>query len=178
LIDETSAAPAMTIDILELRQGLERGDVVLLDLTNSLQFSRQHIPGAWFAVRARMREALSCVPPHRLLVLTCPDGTLAARAHADAQALSAVPVAVLKGGNAAWSLAGWPMASGRDQLTTATDDIWYSPIDRPDPMAAIHAYLDWEIGLVDRLSQERGVRFQHIPDTTSSTASHRRPSYE
>ena len=170
LIDETSAAPAMTIDILELRQGLESGDVVLLDLTNSLQFSRQHIPGAWFAVRARMREALSCVPPHRLLVLTCPDGTLAARAHADAQALSAVPVAVLKGGNAAWSLAGWPMTSGRDKLTTTTDDIWYSPIDRPDPMAAIHAYLAWEIALVDRLSQERGVQFQHIPDTTTSTA--------
>ncbi|MEI6028487.1 MAG: rhodanese-like domain-containing protein [Betaproteobacteria bacterium] len=170
MIDETSAAPALTIDILELRQGLERGDVVLLDLTNSLQFSRQHIPGAWFAVRARMREALSRVPPHRLLVLTCPDGKFAGRAHADAQALSAVPVAVLKGGNAAWSLAGWPMTSGRDQLTTTTDDIWYSPIDRPDPMAAIHAYLDWEIGLVDRLSQERGVQFQHIPDTTTSTA--------
>ncbi|MEI8267912.1 MAG: rhodanese-like domain-containing protein [Betaproteobacteria bacterium] len=169
MIDETSAAPALTIDILELRQGLERGDVVLLDLTNSLQFSRQHIPGAWFAVRARMREALSRVPPHRLLVLTCPDGKFAGRAHADAQALSAVPVAVLKGGNAAWSLAGWPMTSGRDQLTTTTDDIWYSPIDRPDPMAAIHAYLAWEVGLVDRLSQERGVQFQHIPDTTSST---------
>jgi len=169
MIDETSAAPATTMDILELRHGLERGDVVLLDLTNSLQFSRQHIPGAWFAVRARMQEALSRVPPHRLLVLTCPDGQFAGRAHADAQALSAVPVAVLKGGNAAWSLAGWPMASGRAQLTTTTDDIWYSPIDRPDPMAAIHAYLAWEVGLVDRLSQERGVQFQHIPDTTSST---------
>ena len=81
-----------------------------------------------------------------------------------------MPVAVLKGGNAAWSLAGWPMTSGRDKLTTATDDIWYSPIDRPDPMAAIHAYLAWEIGLVDRPNQERGVQFRHIPDTTSSTA--------
>jgi hypothetical protein len=37
-------------------------------------------------------------------------------------------------------------------------------------MAAIHAYLAWEIGLVDRLNQERGVQFRHIPDTTSSTA--------
>ncbi len=159
--DHDPSSPAQTIDILALRQGLEAGDVVLLDLSDSLQFSRQHIPGAWFAVRARLQEALSQVPPHRLLVLTSPDGQFARRALGDARSLSSVPVAALQGGNAAWFGAGWPTASGRERLTTTTDDIWYSPIDRPDPMAAIQAYLDWEIGLAGRLDQERGVRFRH-----------------
>ncbi|MFZ9408316.1 MAG: rhodanese-like domain-containing protein, partial [Burkholderiaceae bacterium] len=92
--------PAPEIDILALRQGLEQGDKVLLDLSDSLQFGKQHIPGAWFAVRARLAEALTRVPAHHQLVLTCPDGRFAMRSLADAQALSAVPVVVLKGGNA------------------------------------------------------------------------------
>lgn len=155
--------PAPEIDILALRQGLEQGDKVLLDLSDSLQFGKQHIPGAWFAVRARLAEALTRVPAHHQLVLTCPDGRFARRSLADAQALSAVPVVVLKGGNAAWAQAGWPMAKGRHPLTTTNDDVWYSPIDRPDPIAAIHAYLDWEIGLAERLNQERGVQFKAMP---------------
>lgn len=114
-------------------------------------------------MRARLAEALTRVPAHHQLVLTCPDGRFAKRSLADAQALSAVPVVVLKGGNAAWAQAGWPMATGRHPLTTTNDDVWYSPIDRPDPIAAIHAYLDWEIGLAERLNQERGVQFKAIP---------------
>ena len=169
-IEPAPDSPSANIDILALRQGLQTGEVVLLDLSDSLQFSRQHIPGAWFAVRARLQEALSKVPPHRLLVLTSPDGRFARRALADAQSLSPAPVAFLQGGNAAWFGAGWPTASGRDRLTTTTDDIWYSPIDRPDPMAAIRAYLEWEIGLAGRLGQERGVRFRHVPDSTPSPA--------
>ena len=171
--DSDLSTTAPQVDILALRQGLEQGDVVLLDLSDSLAFSRQHIPGAWFAVRARLAEALACVPAHRQLVLTCPDGRFAQRAHADAQALSPGPVAVLKGGNAAWCQAGWPMESGRHRFTTTPDDIWYSPIDRPDPIAAIHAYLDWEIGLAHRLSLERGVDFRYIPDPSSTTANPR-----
>ena len=176
LADPSAAEPVAEMDIVELRRGLQDGDVVLLDLSTSLQFGRQHIPGAWFAVRARLQEALAQVPSHRTLALTCPDGQFARMAFADAQALSSVPVAVLHGGNAAWSQAGWPMASGRQQMTTACDDVWYSPIDRPDPVAAIHAYLDWEIGLADRLRQERGVRFKAFPETTDPGPTRPTPS--
>jgi hypothetical protein len=59
-------------------------------------------------------------------------------------------------------MAGLPMESGRERLTTKNDDVWYSPIDRPDPIQAIHSYLDWETELIDRIQQERGVRFGHL----------------
>ncbi len=54
------------------------------------------------------------------------------------------------------------MESGRERLTTKNDDVWYSPIDRPDPIQAIHNYLDWETELIDRIQRERGVRFGHL----------------
>ena len=149
-----------TLEASELHQQLPSGEVVVLDLSDSLKFGQSHIPGAWFAVRARLEEALAKVPPHRLLVLTSEDGSFASVAWDDAQALSNVPVVVLQGGNQAWRAAGLPTASGRDRLTTCNDDVWYSPLERPDPVAAIHEYLNWEIGLSEHLALERGVRFQ------------------
>jgi rhodanese-related sulfurtransferase len=168
---DTSAVPVWpslpttqppTLEAAELHQKMTLGEVVILDFSDSLKFGRSHIPGAWFAVRARLDEALAKIPPHQMLVLTSDDGSFATMAWAEAQSLSAVPVAVLQGGNQAWQMAGGSMASGRDRLTTTNDDVWYSPLERPDPVAAIHEYLRWEIGLNDHLERERGVRFQRL----------------
>ena len=149
-----------TIQASVLQAQMAAGETVVIDLSDSLKFGRSHIPGAWFGVRARLNEALIQIPPHRVVVLTSGNGDFAAVAWAEAQALSKVPVVVLSGGNQAWAQAGFPMASGRDRMTTLNDDVWYSPLERPDPVAAIHAYLSWEIGLNDHLELERGVRFQ------------------
>lgn len=157
---------ANTLDAAALYARLTSGEVVVLDLSDSLKFGQSHIPGAWFAVRARLDEALANIPPHRLLVLTSDDGHFASVSWAEAQSLSKAPVVVLHGGNQAWKAAGLPMASGRDRLTTRNDDVWYSPLDRPDPIAAIHEYLNWEIGLSEHLALERGVRFQRSLSNT------------
>ena len=143
-----------------LQAQMTAGEAVVIDLSDSLKFGRSHIPGAWFGVRARLNEALTQIPAHRVLVLTSEEGDFAAFAWAEAQALSKAPVFVLSGGNRAWVQAGFPMASGRDRMTTLNDDVWYSPLERPDPIAAIHEYLRWEIGLNDHLAIERGIRFQ------------------
>ena len=148
------------VEATQLQAQMAAGETVVFDLSDSLKFGRSHIPGAWFAVRARLNEAMNQIPAHRALVLTSDDGDFAAVAWAEVQAMSQVPVAVLRGGNRAWVQAGFPMASGRDRMTTLNDDVWYSPLERPDPVAAIHAYLSWEIGLNDHLELERGVRFQ------------------
>ena len=150
------------ITVLQLHQLLAEGNAVVLDFSDSLKFGRGHIPGAWFAVRARIAEALSKIPPGLQLVLTSEDGNFAALAYSDVKQISSTPVSVLRGGNSAWSMAGLPMESGRERLTTKNDDVWYSPIDRPDPIQAIHNYLDWETELIDRIQQERGVRFGHL----------------
>lgn len=158
--------PTPTLEASDLHQQLPSGEVVVLDLSDSLKFGQSHIPGAWFAVRARLDEALTKIPPHRLLVLTSEDGSFASVAWDDAQSLSKVPVVVLQGGNQAWKAAGLPTASGRDRLTTCNDDVWYSPLERADPIAAIHEYLNWEIGLNEHLALERGVRFQRLQSKT------------
>lgn len=149
------------LSVLDLAQEMSKGEVALLDLSDSLRYAESHIAEAWFGVRARLSEAISTMPPHRLLVLTCQDGEFATLSHADAAELSPVPVKVLRGGNLAWEAAGLPMAAGRSRMTTRTDDIWYSPLDRPDPLQAIRDYLEWEIGLNDLIRLERGIRFQH-----------------
>ncbi len=59
---------------------------------------RGHIPGAWFAVRARLRDALARLPQDRDFVLTAPDGLLAQFAAPELQALTARAVLVLAGG--------------------------------------------------------------------------------
>jgi len=50
---------------------------VLVDLDNSLAFRGSHIPGAWFAIRARFATSLKKLPEAPLVVLTSPDGKLA-----------------------------------------------------------------------------------------------------
>ncbi|MEY3739715.1 MAG: hypothetical protein RLZZ192_391 [Pseudomonadota bacterium] len=150
------------ITVLQLHKLMAEGNVVVLDFSDSLKFGRGHIPGAWFAVRARIAEALSKIPAGLKLVLTSEDGNFAALAYFDVKQISSTPVSVLRGGNSAWSMAGLPMESGHERLTTKNDDVWYSPIDRPDPIQAIHNYLDWETELIDRIQQERGVRFGHL----------------
>ncbi len=161
-VHEPLGAMVSEVTVLELHQLMADGNAVVLDFSDSLKFGRGHIPGAWFAVRARIAEALSKIPAGLPLVLTSEDGNFAALAYSDVKQISSTPVSVLRGGNSAWSMAGLPMESGRERLTTKNDDVWYSPIDRPNPIQAIHNYLDWETELIDCIQRERGVRFGHL----------------
>ena len=52
-------------------------DAVIIDLAASPVHRKGHIPGAWFAVRAGLSEALSALPSKGDLVLTSTDGALA-----------------------------------------------------------------------------------------------------
>jgi len=161
-VQEPPGPRVSEITVLQLHRLMAEGKVTVLDFSDSLKFGKGHIPGAWFAVRARIAEALSKIPTGLQLVLTSEDGNLASWAYPDVMQASSTPVFVLRGGNMAWSTAGLPIESGRERLTTTNDDVWYSPIDRPDPIQAIHDYLDWETDLIDRIKRERGVRFGHL----------------
>lgn len=157
------AAPGVQrMGVLDVQQRLQSGEALVLDLSSSLRFRDGHIPGAWFAVRSRLADAMTQLPPHQLLVLTSADGQFAEIAAADAQAVSPVPVAVLRGGNAAWSAAGLALEPGLTQLTTTTDDVWYSPYDHEDRVKAMNAYLSWEIGLVEQIEREDMPLFRYF----------------
>lgn len=138
------------------------GDVTVLDLADSARYRRGHVPGAWWAIRARLDEVTGVSGQ---VVLTSPDGQLAGLAHADAHARW--PGAqVLEGGTAAWSRAGYPLEEGLTRLTTETDDAWFKPYDAEDEAVArqrMQDYLDWEVALLDQVERDELVQFRHYP---------------
>jgi rhodanese-related sulfurtransferase len=154
--------PARLAEVLE---GSPR-DAVVLDVTTSAHHAKRHIPGAWFAIRAQLGQALDAVPAARCYVLTCGSSLLARFAAVDLRALLAArgrdaEVLVLEGGNAAWFAAGLPVESGWTRLATPATDRYRRPYEGTDaPPEAMQAYLDWEFGLVAQLAADGTHHFE------------------
>ena len=132
----------------------------VLDFSTSLRFHHRHIPGAWWAVRSRLKEAREKIGDDaRVLLLTSEDGVLAHLAAPEVAALwPKAQVRVLDGGNAAWK-GSWE--SGHERSTTARDDVWYKPYDHEAGFEQ-HArdYLAWEVALIEQIKRDPTIRFQ------------------
>jgi len=154
------AAPTLAVSDLAAR--LSAGDATVLDFATSLRFRDRHVPGAWWAVRARLAAAQNRLPDAILLVLTSEDGVLAHLAAPEAAALwPNAEVRVLDGGNTAWYAANAPTESGIERVTTTLDDVWYKPYDHAQNYAQhARAYLTWEVGLVEQMKRDPAVRFR------------------
>jgi rhodanese-related sulfurtransferase len=136
-------------------------DVSVIDLSPSPEYRRGHIPGAWFAIRSRLDRAMRKIAPKGDVILTSEDGALASLAVAEAQALTNRPVHWLKGGNAAWTAAGFPLSTS-PKMADEPVDVWLKPYERPnDTEAAMNAYLSWEVGLLERIKQDGTTHFLH-----------------
>src|SRR5207247_8754033 len=94
------------IDCAGLAELMARNEATIVDLSISREYLRAHIPGAWFALRSRLKRALAKMPLRGTLVLTSEDGVLAGRAVPDARALPDHPLRPLDGGNTAWVTCG------------------------------------------------------------------------
>jgi rhodanese-related sulfurtransferase len=131
----------------------------VLDLSTSLRFYHSHVPGAWWGVRSRLREAAEKMPSFKKLVLTSEDGTLAHLAAPEAAELwPQTDVKVLEGGNAAWK---GPTEAGVERATTTRDDVWYKPYDHAsDYKKHARDYLSWEVALVDQIKRDPTIRFR------------------
>jgi rhodanese-related sulfurtransferase len=167
LLAPAAAVGVERINVLDLDRLLKAGEAVVVDLASSLRFRSRHIPGAWFAVRSRLEEGLAQVaasaPKGARLVLTSDDGAFAAIAAADATAASRLPVSLLEGGTTAWAAAGLPLASGLENMTSVTDDVWYSPYDYDDLRKSMTDYLTWEIDLIRQIERDRSLQFRYFP---------------
>jgi len=150
------------IGVPDLARLLDAGDSTqVVDLARSIDFRDGHIPGAAWAVRTRMQRVAAKLAGAKHVVLTCPDGALAALSLAEAQALTHGEVRVLDGGNAAWKAAGRPLT--RDKTDPADEDcidFYLRAYDRNSGVEeAMKAYLTWEIGLVDDIVRDGTVNF-------------------
>jgi rhodanese-related sulfurtransferase len=151
---DAAIAPAALADLLA------RGEATVVDLSLSRDYAQAHILGAWFAIRARLGEALEKIKPRGTLVLTSEDGVLAGLAVADARALASLPVVYLDGGNAAWRAAGLPLTKDDPRMADQPVDAWLKPYERPDGVKqAMADYLAWETDLLPRIARDGCAKF-------------------
>ena len=157
-------APAVdTVAPATLAAWIEAGDVAVIDVTASANYVKRHIPGAWFAIRAQLAQALREMPPASRYVLTCGSSLLARFAAADLKRLTSAPVFVLEGGTAAWADAGLPVEQGETRLAVPRTDRYRRPYEGTDnAAAAMQAYLDWEFGLIAQLERDRTHFFEVV----------------
>ena len=160
-------APVEGIAPAALAALLHAGDAVLIDVGASANYVRRHVPGAWFAVRAQLAQALQALPEAGQYVLTCGDCQLARHAAVDLRELldalgrPEAGVRALDGGNAAWFAAGLPAETGESRLATPRTDRYRRPYEGTDaPREAMQAYLDWEFGLVEQLGRDGTHHFK------------------
>ncbi len=136
---------------------------IVVDLSLSRRYREGHIPGAWFAIRARLAQALDKLPAPGDLVLTSDDGAIARFATAEIAPRRAVKV--LAGGNAAWQSAGLLLETGMDRLADELDDLSLSARDRPpaERERYMREYLAWEVDLVNQIDRDTDCRFRLSP---------------
>lgn len=144
-----------------LKMMLEAEDAAVVDLARSLYHrDHGHIPGAWFAIRARLAEAVQALPPARRYVLTSEDGRLAKLAVPELAALTKAEVCYLKGGTATWRADGLPAEKGLNRPATEVDDVYLRPYDREQGVEqAMNEYLSWEIELVRQIERDGDANF-------------------
>ena len=147
-----------SISVPEAQKLLSEDKAHLIDLANSKKFRQGHIPGAWFAIRARLDAAIRELPVSETIIFTSPDGLLAGLAARDCRGNARA----LTGGTAAWVAAGLPLESGTGRSASAPDDIRLKAREAPngDIEKAMRTYLAWEIDLVNQMTQDDDHRFQ------------------
>ena len=160
---EDAAVPGLAAT--DLRDRLAADAVVAIDLELSRRHAQGHVPGSWFAIRARLSDGLAKLPPERPIVLTSSDGALAQLAVAELREAAAVPVLALTGGTQAWVRAGLPIETGMVRAVDPADDVFLSPRDRGQNREdAMREYLTWEINLVRDMAMDDDHRFRVIAD--------------
>jgi len=147
--------PERGIDATELVELIQDEHATVVDLSLSPAYRKGHIPGAWYAIRSRLRHALGKIPVNGELVLTSEDGALAGLASSETR----VPVRYLRGGNAAWREAGYPLST-EARMADEPLDVWLKPYERAgDTAGAMSEYLAWETDLLPRIERDGTTRF-------------------
>jgi rhodanese-related sulfurtransferase len=136
---------------------------LLLDVAPSPEYRAGHIPGARFAIRARLADSLTQLRGTDPIVVTSTDGVLARYAAADIAAVTDRPVQVLDGGTTAWRNAGLPLDTEHVVWLHEPNDVVSSgwrETDLEARKAGFRRYLSWELGLVAELDQDDTVPFK------------------
>ena len=143
------------IEPTELFELVAKDRVTVIDLSLSPAYRKGHIPGAWFAIRTRLPQALAKIKLRGDLILTSEDGLLAGLAASETR----TPARYLRGGNAAWQDAGFSLST-EARMADEPLDYWPKPYERSgDTKRAMSEYLSWEVDLLPRIKRDGTTRF-------------------
>ncbi|MEQ9349815.1 MAG: rhodanese-like domain-containing protein, partial [Alphaproteobacteria bacterium] len=165
--------PRPPLRVEELRAMIDRDEALVIDLATSQDYIKGHIPGAWFAIRAELDEAVTRMPGTDVYVLTSPDNVLARLAAESLRQLTRKSVLTLEGGTRGWVAAGGALASGPERMASEARDVALKPYHHPDAIAQrMRDYLVWEVGLVAQIARDGDHRFRVGPlqNTAASVA--------
>lgn len=150
------------VDPQQLEEWLAAGTAAVIDVTASARHVKGHIPGAWWALRSQLQQALQAIGPAQRYVVTCATGALARFVVQDLQELGFAEAFLLAGGTEAWAASGRALSSGEERLASPRIDRYRRPYEGTDaPRKAMEDYLEWEYGLVGQLDRD-GTHFFHV----------------
>jgi rhodanese-related sulfurtransferase len=149
------APPDRGIDAAALSDLVAHDRVTVVDLSLSSRYGRGHIPGAWFAIRSRLEQAMAKIVVNGELVFTSEDGVVARLATVE----SRLAARYLDGGNATWAAAGFTFST-EPRMADEPLDYWPKPYERPgNTTDAMNEYLNWEVDLLPRIARDGTARF-------------------
>lgn len=149
------ASPSISAEALAALLPQPNHQTLVLDFTTSANYVKRHIPGAWWTLRSRLQEDLRALPDAKRYVVTCGTSALARFVAPEVAAITGKPVEVLEGGTGAWIDKGFSLEAGDAQLASPRIDRYRRPYEGTDaPHEAMHAYLEWEFGLVEQLARD------------------------
>ncbi|PZO66602.1 MAG: sulfurtransferase [Paracoccus denitrificans] len=132
---------------------------VIADLARHAAYRKGHIPGAWFVSGPELARDIARLPGDGPIILTSPDGRVAAANLDVARSATSRPVSVLSGGTNAWQ--GELEVKGREASNPI--DAYKRPYEGTDnAREKMQAYIDWELGLVAQLANDGVSRFHVV----------------
>ncbi|KAJ5140489.1 hypothetical protein N7448_003897 [Penicillium atrosanguineum] len=151
-----SKSSSISIDALKALTG-----ATVVDLARSTSYRKGHIPGALFASGPELARDLRAVIGDGPVVLTSPDGEVAAANVEVAQSSVSRDVFYLAGGTTAWVAAGHLLETELRWLSQPID-VYKRPYEgTSNARNDMQGYLDWEYGLVAQLAND-GVACFHV----------------
>ncbi len=148
---------------LELKGILDSGEqIVIIDMASSVQYRKNHIPGAWWAVRSDLVSDITRIPEVEKIVLTSPDSMIAHLASKDLETLlTGISLCVLEGGTDAWLAANLPTEKGMERSLSRVDDVWFKPYEQKGNLEQfMRDYLIWETGLLSQIERDGDAKFR------------------
>jgi rhodanese-related sulfurtransferase len=160
-----------TIAPVELAKLVRAGQATVIDLARSISYKAGHIPGAWFAIRSRLRNSAVRIPVSGTVVATSEDGVLAAFAAPEIATCVGRPTVILEGGNKAWVAMGLPVERGLTSMADEPEDAFWRPYELDAaPSAEMEKYLAWEQGLLEQIERDGTAQFHPLTPTAIAAA--------